>query len=260
MRGYVHCHTSYSDGHASVQEMAREAAARGRDYITITDHSEAARYAGGLSPERLAAQGAEIGSVARDLPIRILHGAECDILKDGRLDYADEVRAGLDVVIASLHQRHGLAPDETTRRFVRALGQPGFKIWGHPLGRLLLRRPPVECDLEAVLDALAAGGGAVEINGDPHRLDLPPELADAVLQRGIPFVISTDAHAPQDLDFSRPASSWRAARASRPGTCSIRSMPTRSPNACVRRAERLTPRRRARPAGRRRATGKSAPP
>ena len=201
VRGYVHCHTTYSDGNASVEEMARAAAARGRAYITITDHSATATYAGGLSVERLGAQRAEIADVGRRVPVRILSGTECDILKDGALDYPDDVLASLDVVVASLHERHHLGRAEMTARFARALGRPGFKIWGHPLGRLLLRRPPVDCDLGAVLDALAAAGGAVEINGDPHRLDLAPELASEVTARGIPFVISTDAHATGDLDF-----------------------------------------------------------
>jgi DNA polymerase (family 10) len=201
IRGYVHCHTSDSDGNASVEVMARAAADRGRGYITITDHSGSARYARGLSRERLEAQRLEIARAAEKVPIRILRGTECDILRDGSLDYPDAVLARLEIVIASLHARHRLGREESTARLSTAMGRPGFKIWGHPLGRLLLRRPPVACDLGAVLDALAAAGGAVEINGDPHRLDLPPELAGEVKARGIAFVISTDAHAPADLEF-----------------------------------------------------------
>jgi DNA polymerase (family 10) len=199
--GYVHCHTSWSDGNATVEQMARAAAERGRAYITITDHSASAHYAGGLSPERLAEQRAEIARVARSVPVRILHGTECDILRNGDLDYEGDVLSRLDVVVASLHERHRLGREETTARLARAMSWPGFKIWGHPLGRLLLRRPPVDCDLGAILDALAAAGGAVEINGDPHRLDLDPAHAHGVRSRGIPFVISTDAHSPSDLDF-----------------------------------------------------------
>jgi DNA polymerase (family 10) len=118
---------------------------------------------------------------------------------DGSLDYPPEILAQFDVVIASVHSRFKLAKAEMTERLVRAMKQPLFKIWGHALGRLLLSRDPIDCDVEQVLDALAEARGAIEINGDPHRLDLPPAWIRPARERGIPFVLSVDAHSTQGL-------------------------------------------------------------
>jgi DNA polymerase (family 10) len=199
LRGLVHCHTSYSDGKNSVLEMAQAAHALGMGYITITDHSPSAHYAGGVPLDRLKAQWDEIASAQQQVPIRILRGTESDILSDGSLDYPDAILEQFEVVIASVHARHRLARDDMTRRIARAMSLPLFKIWGHGLGRIINHRPPIDCDVPAILDALAAGGGAIELNSDPHRLDLPPAWIPAARERGIPFVISVDAHSTTGL-------------------------------------------------------------
>jgi DNA polymerase (family 10) len=200
--GFVHCHTTASDGRHDLREMAAGAAARGMAYLTITDHSPTASYAGGLSPERLQAQSLEIAALASsgEIGIDILHGTESDIRGDGTLDYPIDVLAGLDIVIASIHNRFGMDAPAMTERLVTAMRQPVFKIWGHGLGRILLHRPPVACDVEAVLDAAAAGRTAIEINGDPHRLDLEPRWLRRARARGLRFVISVDAHSIRDYD------------------------------------------------------------
>ncbi|MET0284378.1 MAG: PHP domain-containing protein [Polyangiales bacterium] len=200
IRGFVHCHTTHSDGKHSIEEMARAAKERGMDYITITDHSPSAYYARGVTLDRLQAQWDEMREAEQRVGIRILRGTESDILADGALDYPDEILAQLDVVIASIHSRFKLGKAEMTERLVRAMKLPVFKIWGHALGRLLLSRAPIECDVEAVLDALASSRGAIEINGDPHRLDLPPQWIRPARERGIPFVLSVDAHSTKGLD------------------------------------------------------------
>lgn len=194
IRGMVHCHTTWSDGRHSVEEMAEEAASLGMRYLTITDHSPTAHYAGGVTPEQLALQWAEIGRVQRAVPIRLLRGTESDILKDGSLDYSDELLRRFEILIASIHSRMRMGPEDMTERLVRAMRQPMFKIWGHGLGRLVQRRDPIECDVPRILDAVAESRAAVEINGDPYRLDLPPEHVREARGRGIRFVVSTDAH------------------------------------------------------------------
>jgi DNA polymerase (family 10) len=203
VRGMVHCHTTYSDGKHSVLEMARAAHALGMEYITITDHSPSAHYARGVALDRLRQQWDEIDAARSQVPIRILRGTESDILAQGQLDYPDAVLEQFDVVIASVHARYGASRSEMTERLRRVLSLPIFKIWGHPLGRILRHRPPIECDVPAVLDALAGSRGAIEINADPHRLDLPPFWLPAARARGIPFVISVDAHSTSGFDVLR---------------------------------------------------------
>jgi DNA polymerase (family 10) len=200
LRGLVHCHTDQSDGRHSLATMARAADARGADYMTVTDHSPSAGYAGGLDVDRLHAQWDEIERVQQTVKVRLLRGTESDILADGALDYPDTVLEKLDVIIASIHGRHHMDATAMTERLKRAMQLPAFKIWGHPLGRLILRREPIACDVEAVLDAAAGANAAIEISGDPYRLDLPPAWIPAARRRGIRFVISTDAHAVSDLD------------------------------------------------------------
>lgn len=201
--GMVHCHTTYSDGKNSVLEMAQAAHARGMQYITITDHSPSAFYARGVALDRLKEQWDEIAAAREAVPIRILAGTESDILADGALDYPDAVLERFDVVIASIHARHRMDRAAMTARLLRAMSQPVFKIWGHALGRILNHRAPIDCDVPAVLDALAKAGGAVEINADPHRLDLPPSWMPEVRARKLPFVISVDAHSTRGLDVLR---------------------------------------------------------
>ena len=194
IRGMTHCHTVYSDGKATIEEMARAADAMGMEYLTITDHSPSAHYAGGVTLDRLAAQWDEIARVQELVKVRLLRGTESDILEDGALDYPDKILEQLDVVIASIHSRMKMDEAAMTARLVRAMRQPVFKIWGHALGRLILRRDPFACRVEEVLDAVAESRAAIEVNGDPYRLDMAPEHLQAARARGIRFVISTDAH------------------------------------------------------------------
>lgn len=199
VQGLVHCHTVHSDGRHTIEQMARAADALGMRYLTITDHSPTASYAGGLDVDGLHAQWEEIARVQETVAVRLLRGTESDILADGALDYPDAVLEQLDVIIASIHARHRMDADRMTRRIVRAMRHPCFKIWGHALGRLLLSRPPIEVHVEEILDVIAESPAAIEINGDPHRLDLEPRLVRAARGRGIPFVVSTDAHATGEL-------------------------------------------------------------
>ncbi len=198
-----HCHTVYSDGKHTVAEMAQRAAELGFGGITITDHSAAATYANGLDLARLREQLAEIDGLRPEA--RILRGTEADILADGTIDVPPELVPELDVIIASVHQRYGQDEDATTARLVAAMRQPFFKIWGHALGRLVLRRDPIAVRLDEVLDAIAASPAAIEINGDPYRLDLDPENARRAAARGIKFVLSCDAHSTRGLEATRYA-------------------------------------------------------
>jgi DNA polymerase (family 10) len=200
IRGITHCHTIYSDGRNSIEELALAAQAMGMSYLTITDHSPTAHYAGGVAIDRLRAQWDEIARVQERVKIRLLRGTESDILEDGSLDYPDSILERFDIIIASVHVRHKMDTDQMTRRLLRALQLPYFKIWGHPLGRLIGSRPPFNCRMEEVLDAVAASRCAIEVNGDPRRLDLEPRWIRAARERGIKFVVSTDAHSTEGLE------------------------------------------------------------
>jgi DNA polymerase (family 10) len=194
VRGMVHCHTTFSDGRNSVEEMARAADELGLEYLTITDHSPSAYYAQGVTLDRLKQQWDEIARVQEGVKVRLLRGTESDILADGALDYPDPVLEMFDVVIASIHSRFQMDADAMTKRIVSAMKKPLFKIWGHPLGRLVQKRDPVDCRVEEILDAAASSRAAIEVNGDPHRLDLEPHWIREGRKRGLQFVISTDAH------------------------------------------------------------------
>jgi len=203
VQGMVHCHTTYSDGKNSIAEMAQAAHDLGMKYLAITDHSPSAHYAKGVSVDRLKQQWDEISAVQENLPIRILRGTESDILADGSLDYPDSVLERFELVIASIHARYRMDRAAMTARLERALSLPIFKIWGHGLGRILNHRDAIDCDVPAVLDALAGSPGAIELNSDPHRLDLPPAWIPAARERNIPFVISVDAHSSQGFGVLR---------------------------------------------------------
>jgi DNA polymerase (family 10) len=203
IRGMVHCHTEYSDGRDSVLAMAKAAKRMGMAYITITDHSPTAHYAGGVTLDRLERQWDEIEKAQETTGIRVLKGTESDILADGSLDYPDRVLEKLDVVVASIHNRYRMDARTMTDRVTRALSLPLFKIWGHARGRLINRRPPFECDMEEILDVAAASRVAVEINGDPYRLDMDPVWVRAARERGLSFVVSVDAHSTRELENVR---------------------------------------------------------
>jgi DNA polymerase (family 10) len=194
VKGMVHVHTTWSDGRAPLEEMARAAQEMGMEYLTITDHSRSAAYAGGLDVDRLKAQWDEMAQVQERVKIRLLRGTEADILDGGLLDWPDAVLEQLDVVVASVHSRMKMDAEQMTHRLVRTMELPFFKIWGHATGRLLLERDPYGLDMEKVLDAAAASRVAVEVNGDPHRLDMEPRHLRMARERGIPIVLSTDAH------------------------------------------------------------------
>ncbi|WP_434044522.1 MULTISPECIES: PHP domain-containing protein [Sorangium] len=199
IQGMVHCHTVYSDGKNTIEEMALEAEAMGMKYLTITDHSPAAHYAGGVGLDRLKQQWDEIARVQERVSVKLLRGTESDILESGSLDYPDAILEQFDVIIASIHSRMKMDADQMTRRLVSAMKQPVFKIWGHALGRLIQRREPFACHVEEVLDAVAESRAAVEVNGDPYRLDMQPRWIKEARKRGIRFVISTDAHSTNAL-------------------------------------------------------------
>jgi DNA polymerase (family 10) len=195
LRGLLHCHTPYSDGSNSVEELAIACRDAGYEYVGITDHSQAAAYAGGLKVEDLARQADEIDEVnARLEGIRVLKGVEADILPDGRIDFDDAILVRLDFVIASVHSRFNMGEREMTARILAAMDNPHLTILGHPTGRLLLSRDPYGLDLEAVIEKAAATGVALEINADPHRLDLDWRVLRHARERGVAISIGADAH------------------------------------------------------------------
>jgi DNA polymerase (family X) len=197
--GMTHCHTTFSDGRDSVEEMARAAKELGMSYITITDHSPTASYAGGVTVDKLKRQWEEIEQAREKIDIKILRGTESDILEDGALDYPDNILESFDIIIASVHSRLRMDEDQMTKRLINCMKKPQFKIWGHALGRLVLRRPPLSCRVEEVLDVIAESNAAIEVNGDPYRLDMEPFWLRKARERGINFIISTDAHATGDF-------------------------------------------------------------
>ena len=203
VRGLVHCHTTYSDGKHSVLEMARGAEKMGMKYLTITDHSPTAHYAGGLPLDRLKRQWEDIDKAQEQVSVKLLRGTESDILADGSLDYPDAVLEKLDVIIASIHNRNKMDSAAMTKRITTAMRKPQFKVWGHALGRYVLTRPPFACDVEKILDVIAESRAAVEINGDPHRLDMEPRWIREARKRDIRFVISTDAHSVKGMENFR---------------------------------------------------------
>jgi DNA polymerase (family X) len=195
IRGFLHCHTNYSDGSNTVAELAQACRDAGYAYVGVTDHSQAAAYAGGLRPEDLARQADEVEEVNATLTsVRVLKGVEADILADGRLDYDDEVLSRLDFVIASIHSRFNLNEPEMTARMLAAMDNPYVTIIGHPTGRLLLSRDPYGIDLDAVFEKAAGVGVAMEINADPHRLDLDWRVLRRARECGVTISIGADAH------------------------------------------------------------------
>ena len=195
LRGFLHCHTRYSDGSNSVEQLALACRAAGYEYVGITDHSQAAAYAGGLGPDDLARQADEIDEVnARLEGIRVLKGVEADILQDGRIDFDEAVLARLDFVIASVHSRFNMGEREMTARMLAAMDSPHLTIIGHPTGRLLLSRDPYGLDLDAVIEKAAGTGVALEINADPHRLDLDWRAVRRARAGGAKVSIGADAH------------------------------------------------------------------
>ncbi len=201
LRGILHCHSTWSDGKADIATMAAAAKLRGWSYIGITDHSQAAFYAGGLKPDQVREQHDEIDRLNETLTdFRVLKGTEADILTDGRLDYDDDLLDSFDFIVASVHSRFAMDRATMTARVLRALDDPRLTILGHPTGRLLLSREPYAIDMDAVLEKAATVGAAVELNADPHRLDLDWRLIPRARALGIPIEIGPDAHSTSGLD------------------------------------------------------------
>ncbi len=204
-RGVLHCHTTWSDGADSIHAMALAA----RDdlkleYLGVCDHSELASYAGGVKKADIPEQQAEIDGVNRALAGKrflVLKGCECDILGDGALDYPDEVLATMDFVVASIHSKFKMPAEEQTARLIRAIENPYTTILGHMSGRLLLSREPYEFDLEAVLKRAGETGTIIEINADPHRLDIDWRYCRRAKEQGVRFAINPDAHSVGNYDF-----------------------------------------------------------
>jgi DNA polymerase (family 10) len=192
----LHAHSTWSDGAFSILEMARKAAETGFAWFAICDHSEVATYAHGLDAARVRAQWAEIDALnaSGEAGIPILKGIETDILPGGDLDLPAQVLEGFDVVIGSVHSAFRQSEAVMTERLVRAVSNPLLHVLGHPTGRLLLGREGYSFDLERVLEACAKHGTAVELNANPHRLDLDEAALAAALHRGVPIAIDPDAH------------------------------------------------------------------
>lgn len=201
LRGVLHNHTDYSDGTATIEAMANAAKERGWDYIGISDHSESAFYAGGLKRDKLLRQLEEIDELnARMDSFRILKGIEADILADGRVDYDAQILDGFDYVIGSIHSRFSMDGDAMTKRVLAAMDDPHLTILAHPTGRLLLTREPYPIDIEAVLEKAAKVGVSVELNADPHRLDLDWRYCRLAKELGVTIEIGPDAHSTAGLD------------------------------------------------------------
>jgi DNA polymerase (family X) len=207
LRGAFHNHTVASDGHATLEEMAAGADALGWEYLGIADHSKSSFQAHGLSEEQLLAQIEKIRALnaAKKFRVHVFAGTECDILKDGELDYDDGVLAKLDYVVASVHNRYGQGDDEAamTKRLVRALEHPRVTMLGHLTGRLLLRREGYAVNVGKVIDAAAANGKMIELNAQPQRLDMDWRQWRRAAEQGVLCVINPDAHSVADLSYVR---------------------------------------------------------
>jgi DNA polymerase (family 10) len=204
VKGDLQMHTTASDGKNSIEEMAEAARALGHEYIAITDHSKAVTVANGLSEERMEAHAKKLREANdKNLGIRVLAGSEVDILKDGSLDYSDEILAQLDVVVCSIHSYFNLDRTEMTERMLAAIENPYTQIIGHPTGRLLLKREELHYEMEQILDSCAKHGVAMECNSYPDRLDLKDVYLRMCKERGVKVVISTDSHTAGNLAFIR---------------------------------------------------------
>ncbi len=204
IRGDLHMHTTETDGRATLQEMAQAAREHGYEYIAITDHSKALAMANGLDEARAVAFAKQVRELNRDgLGIRIFSGLECDILRDGALDLANDALAELDLVIGSVHSHMNLEAAEMTDRLLRALECPHLRILGHPTGRMLLHRDPFPFDFDRIVAEAVRRGVWLEINASPERLDLNSTMIRTAKSKGAMFTISTDAHHPKHLNSMR---------------------------------------------------------
>ncbi len=205
LQGVLHVHSTWSDGQNTIREMAEACIVRGLTYLGLTDHSKTAAYAGGLNEEDLRRQHEEIDLLNKEYAgrLHILKGIECDILRDGALDFADDVLATLDFVVASIHSLFNLSLEEQTQRMLRAISNRYVDIIGHPTGRILLGREGYALDLDVVIDAAAEHGVCIEINAHPSRLDLDWRYLHRARDKGIKIPIDPDAHVISGLDDMR---------------------------------------------------------
>ncbi len=204
LRGDLHMHTTESDGRESLDTMVRAARDRGLEYIAITDHSKSLAMTNGLDEARTLQHAARIRALSKTLDgFTVLAGAECDILPDGSMDLADDCLAALDIVVASVHSALQQDEAEMTARLIKAIEHPSVDIIGHPTSRMLLRRDASRVQIEKVIDAAAANGVALEINSQPHRLDLSDSHARLARDRGVKMVINSDAHEIHALGYTR---------------------------------------------------------
>lgn len=202
VRGELHSHSDWSDGTTTIEEMWEAAKARGLEYLALTDHSHSLGVANGLSVERLREQRRIVDAInQRGERPYLLHGIELEIRADGTLDFPDDVLAELDIVIASIHSAFGQTREKMTARMLAAARNPNVDVIAHPTGRLIGRREGYDVDLEALIDACAASGTALEINAHPSRLDLDDVAARRAIERGCLLTIDTDAHAPDNFDL-----------------------------------------------------------
>jgi DNA polymerase (family 10) len=201
VRGDIHMHTTETDGRATLEEMAEAARERGYEYIAVTDHSKALAMSNGLDEARAVAFAARVRELNRNgnLGIRVFSGLECDILKDGELDLANDALAELDLVIGSVHSHMNMESAEMTDRLLRALECPHLHVLGHPTGRILLQRDPFPFDFDRVVAEAVRRGVWFEINASPERLDLEGALVRSAKSKGARFTIATDAHHPKSL-------------------------------------------------------------
>lgn len=201
IKGIIHSHSTWSDGAHTLEAMAEAAKAKGLEYLVISDHSQAAFYANGLSPERIKAQHEEIDRLNERLaPFKILKSIEVDILNDGQLDYDDEVLASLDLVIASVHSNLKMSEEKAMARLLAAIAHPRTTILGHLTGRLLLSRPGYPIAHKTIIDACAQHKVAIEINAHPRRLDIDWEWIPYALEKGVHLSINPDAHSIEGFD------------------------------------------------------------
>lgn len=205
LRGVLHAHSTWSDGHNTIREMAEACIERGYHYLGLTDHSKVAAYAGGLDADALKRQGEEVDKLNAEFAgrLHIFKGTECDILRDGSLDFDDETLASLDFVVASIHSNFNLTQEEQTQRMIRAISNPYVDIIGHLTGRILLGRPGYQLDMDAILEAAAQHGVCIEINAHPSRLDLDWHFVHKARDLGIKIPVNPDAHSLAGIDVMR---------------------------------------------------------
>lgn len=204
IRGLIHSHSTWSDGSNSIEAMAQACLDRGWEYMVISDHSQSATYANGLSAARVSAQQQEVAQLNKKLaPFKIYSSIESDILGDGSLDYDNEVLASFDLVIASIHSQFSMSEEKATARLIKAIENPYTRILGHPTGRLLLSRKGYPIDHQKIIDACAANGVVIELNAHPRRLDLDWPWIDKALAKGVLISINPDAHSIRGLEDVR---------------------------------------------------------